>query len=472
MKRTIVTLSLLLAPALLLALAVPAAAQSPLQEIETEPYGAYGGVDYVRHVGRFVGTAAGGPYSVPFEIIAPADLSQGNRRILVEPLNQVEGPAVLSRLTPELLFGNGFSYAGICFTPPSPNAFPNHLCQGFQGRGGFTPEGVWVEGKGDAAAIIAAFARALRDDPVAHGLIGVPLKLYSSGFSAPAMVLEDVLHSPQGANLFDLSLLRGVFWPGGTHPLPEPEAGLVMMIETEAEVIAVNAAALRGTSATYRSYEVAGAPHADGVPGFPALEWTPVLRALFVAGDRWATGVADPPYSAVLADNPEAEDGIARDENGNALGGIRLPDLEVGRRRYIAITVSFPVASVGLSEESYPRGGPSFGGLEELSCTPKADGNARFPDHETYVQRFREAAQELVAQGYLLQEDADRMIGEAEGSDVGKPGACDTAAAPSVLPETGYQTPAGHYAGLAIVVGLASLAVGVASRRRIRKPRS
>jgi hypothetical protein len=442
------------------------------QGIETTPYGTYGGVDYVRHVGTFAGTAAGGPYSAPFELIVPADPSQGNRRVLLEPLNQVEGSAVGSRLTPELLFGGGFSYAGICFTPPWPGAFPGHLCTDFQGRGGFTREGIWIEGKGDAAEIVAAFARALRDDPVAHGLIGIPLKLYSSGASAPAMILDDILHSPSGANLFDMSLLEGVFWPGGIHTLPEPDAGLVMMLASEAEVIAVNASALRGTAATYRSYEVAGAPHAAGVPDFPALDWAPVLRALFVAGDRWATGVADPPPSAVLANDANATDGIARDENGNALGGIRLPDLEVGRRRYIALAVSAPPASAGLSEDTYPLGLPMFGGLEDLACTPKADGSARFPDHETYVRRFSEAAQQLVADGYLLQDDADRMIVEAQASSVGTPEECLAPTVAEVLPETGHPAHATPHAEMAILAGLILLAMGTALHRRIKDPRA
>jgi hypothetical protein len=43
------------------------------------------------------------------------------------------------------------------------------------------------------------------------------------------------------------------------------------------------------------------------------------------------------------------------------------------------------------------NGWPMFGGFEDLTCTPRADGGTRFADHAAYVRRFREVAQELGA---------------------------------------------------------------------------
>ena len=78
--------------------------------------------------------------------------------------------------------------------------------------------------------------------------------------------------------------------------------------------------------------------------GTTPLDWTPVARALFLAGHRWATEGIEPPPSAYLTEAPEGqidpvyqaeyglelETGIARDENGNALGGH--PDAGPGDR--------------------------------------------------------------------------------------------------------------------------------------------
>ena len=113
-----------------------------------------------------------------------------------------------------------------------------------------------------------------------------------------------------------------------------------------------------------------------------------------------------------------------------------------------------------------------FGGLEDLACTPKADGSARFPDHETYVRRFSEAAQQLVADGYLLQDDADRMIVEAQASSVGTPEECLAPTVAEVLPETGHPARAACNAEMAILAGLIFLGVGTALYRQSREPRA
>jgi hypothetical protein len=104
-----------------------------------------------------------------------------------------------------------------------------------------------------------------------------------------------------------------------------------------------------------------------------------------------------------------------------------------------------------------------FGGFEDLKCTPRADGGIRFEDHATYVSRFRETAQTLVADGFLLQEDADRLIAEAEASDVGTPEAC--APAPALLPESGGSASIGLEVWAALLAGLVLVGAGIGLRR-------
>jgi hypothetical protein len=93
----------------------------------------------------------------------------------------------------------------------------------------------------------------------------------------------------------------------------------------------------------------------------------------------------------------------------------------------------------------------------------------RFVDHAAYVRRFREVTQELVAAGFLLPEDADRMIAEAEASNVGSPEVC--VPAPTTLPETGERANWGPYVQLAILVSLILVGAGLCLRRLTAAPR-
>jgi hypothetical protein len=43
-----------------------------------------------------------------------------------------------------------------------------------------------------------------------------------------------------------------------------------------------------------------------------------------------------------------------------------------------------------------------------------------YPTHETYVAAVTAAAQDLVAKRYILAEDADAYVAEAERSDIGR----------------------------------------------------
>jgi hypothetical protein len=149
------------------------------------------------------------------------------------------------------------------------------------------------------------------------------------------------------------------------------------------------------------------------------------------------------------------ETGLARDENGNALGGIRLPDLEIGRGQYIA-----------LDPESF-FGFGLFGAFKELQCEPLADGSARFADHASYVSQFTQQVQALAEQGFLLPEDADRLTAAATASNVGDPAAC----LPADLPKAGQATGDGSFSRLLLLGGLLLIAAGLGLRQHVQAPR-
>ncbi len=109
------------------------------------------------------------------------------------------------------------------------------------------------------------------------------------------------------------------------------------------------------------------------------------------------------------------ETGIARDANLNALGGVRFPDVEVGRAQFIASLLDF---------EFFPDLPGLIGAWFDLQCVPLADGSPRFASHGDYVKRVVQQANALRKSGFLLEADAEALKQQAAESEVGKPGTC------------------------------------------------
>jgi len=392
--------------------------------VTSEPYGTFNGIAYVKYEGRFVGLADG-EYDVPFEIIAPEDPNQGNGIAIVEPFHPLgDAGALKGYLTPEFLLERGFSHAGIGYREDAADPMAWYL-------------------EDDPIEILNNYALCLREDDAARDMVGDLDWLYGVGVSRVTVPLLALLAS-EGTAVLDFSFLFVPSWEVGTYT-QHPSSNNIMVFLTEWDLVdsarwGLNTDALRGSSETYRSYEVAGGPHVPDIQwvrkicmetygitseGTTPLDWSPAARALFLAGHRWTTEGIEPPPSAYLAEAQEGEidpvyqaeyeleleTGIARDENGNALGGIRLPDLEIGRGQYIALD---PLSFFGFG---------LFGTWEDLQCE-SLDGRDRFRNHGKYVSQFVRQTRELVREGFLLEEDAERMIEGAAESDVGKPHSC------------------------------------------------
>ena len=108
---------------------------------------------------------------------------------------------------------------------------------------------------------------------------------------------------------------------------------------------------------------------------------------------------------------------VARDSYGNALGGLRLPDIDV------------PIA---LDNGYCVTGGPcDFSTVTKYIGThvpfTKAVLDSLYPTHASYVNKYKTYAQTAVAQGFLLQDDANEAIAVAESSIIGEGLNCDGA---------------------------------------------
>ncbi len=213
--------------------------------------------------------------------------------------------------------------------------------------------------------------------------------------------------------------------------LPVP----VVRAMTETDVGSVLANGTRQTdTANFRYYEIAGAAHVtihkdvEVIPGLLFLEDFclnpmntladgPVFgsfpqRAMWKNLDDFVRFGTPMPASLLLAESGGV---IVRNAIGNAMGGVRTTDMDVPINEYTPHNTADPTLP------------PALLPLAELACFlagsvfPLSDPIIDFfyPTHQVYLQRVIDSADALVAQGFLLPEDRDFLIGRAALSTVG-----------------------------------------------------
>lgn len=426
-------------------LAGSSSAAATMSGITSEPFGTFDNVEFVRYTGRFQGTTSLGDYDVPFEIVAPADPSQGSGTVLLEPPHW--GFPTLGRdfwIGRSLIFGRGMSYASVGFGVDGFNILDPSVPDLVIAGDAVEDPGVLKFAGPSDEEILIQFAEALRDNPFAVQMLGTIERTFAFGVSRSADILVETHQAISGtdsADIFDLTLLHLASWeatfphpglPGGDFErtggafAPLEDIGRVIYLQAEGDLLAFDAEQFElsvGTSG-YRVYQIAGTAHLPTRDN--PLDHVAVMRATFVAADKWMRFGIAPPPSTLLQAAPEGEidsiygveTGIARDSDGNALGGVRLPELEVGQALFIASDPS--TSTLGI-----PFLSPLTGSTADLTCEPLPDGSVRFPNHGDYVNDYAHQANLLVNQGYLLPDDAEAMKERAAESNIGKPGSCD-----------------------------------------------
>jgi hypothetical protein len=183
-----------------------------------------------------------------------------------------------------------------------------------------------------------------------------------------------------------------------------------------------------------RVYEIAGASHVRvrqancELP--PAkLDWSPVSRATLLHLDNWVAKGTEPPASRLMpleaakgdptvlrapAHLPKAVIEIPkRDEDGNSIGGVRLPDMQVplGVNARQNPPLSFLCALAG-AYVAFP--------LTKEDADIKHDGHRpmleRYKTRNEYVSLVRAAARDLEREGFLLPDDATIIVHSAAQS--------------------------------------------------------
>jgi hypothetical protein len=151
-----------------------------------------------------------------------------------------------------------------------------------------------------------------------------------------------------------------------------------------------------GTFADVRDATIG--PHMNSLPHFEL--YSMCLHHLV----DWVSNDIVPPRAERLEVGPDGF--FAKDEHGNARGGVRCVQMDVPHSTY-------------QPNPTKADGTPSY--LTVGNDEPFGPEKLRqlYGDTATYVERFNRRLDELVAQGWLLAEDADEMRREAKQIDIG-----------------------------------------------------
>ena len=174
---------------------------------------------------------------------------------------------------------------------------------------------------------------------------------------------------------------------------------------------------------TRPGYETGCVPQQElGWPNIPGVTYTGVITTHYFLdyGPDFDRGiVANAPPSQ--ADRPAYPIFVSKvDEDGNEVAGVRLPPVAAP----IATTTGWALRGPGFAEND---GGEADGQHIPFASTkaerlasgdPRLSLEERYGTHETYVNAVAKAARQLEKDGFLLPEDVQAYIDEADRSDV------------------------------------------------------
>ncbi|RJP32395.1 MAG: hypothetical protein C4527_06055 [Candidatus Omnitrophota bacterium] len=213
-------------------------------------------------------------------------------------------------------------------------------------------------------------------------------------------------------------------------------------------------------------------PPKQGIEQHPTnpLDYRPILRALLVALDQWTREGKNPPpslypridsatlvdwkqksvgfpylpgtrfpeviqqpgwfdygpefeFSGIVSIQPPVSKGVYKvlvpktDEDGNDSAGIRLPEIAVPIGTYTGWNLR--CASAGAENELVDLAGSFIPFAKtkverEKTGDPRLSLEERYKTFDEYVNRFQSAANQLVADRYLLIDDANKLIADCE----------------------------------------------------------
>lgn len=207
----------------------------------------------------------------------------------------------------------------------------------------------------------------------------------------------------------------------------------VIRYQTQTEVAGFGSNQVRQKDDEYpllRTYEVAGGSHVDAYRDSqaglalqrdlgldasfcpkPALSYNPVNSGLYEAAtllmlEAWIRDGRKPPSSRFMSlTTEEGKVKLARDAQGNVIGGVRPPELEAPLGSYVESNSGQGFCGL-------------FGGFKPFDA---ATLQRLYPRRQDYLRRFTAAARAAVKEGFLDQADAERLVRSARRSGTAAP---------------------------------------------------
>ena len=448
----------------------PAKLSTPEAPAGSEPFvpsGSFEGdpeeFDYVEEEWFASGEADGHPYTTTVYVRRPRDAAKFSGTVIVEPVHAASAAPIFI-YTSAYVMRSGHGWAAICSQKSVLDGFvkPSSAER-------YASTEIWADtppldtaGVGGAAVptdpearaammermrnmnalstpILAQVGAAIAngDGPFAgYGLRHVILAGHSQ---TGGVVTEYIANGHDAYRNEDGSPVYHGFFPSGAPSVQfGPRDVPLVQVLSDGDIAAVNGPWRQGRGYRrddsdepgdrYRLYELAGAGHmgtrnapyndnamwqndpigtAGNVPKDAAMNSLPHSELFSVGLDhlvKWVDQGVVPPRAERIEIGPD--DLFVKDECGNSKGGVRSAQMDVPRNTYLS--------NPGVNDD----GSPAFGVVGIEFPLPAETLQRLYRDHQDYVDQFSRRVDELVAEGWLLAEDADGMRNEAEKAAV------------------------------------------------------
>jgi hypothetical protein len=394
--------------------------------------------------GRWTAERAGSaPFKTRAVVRRPSDPARFNGTVIVEWNNVSAGSEIFEAGDTSVIFDEGFAYVAASAQRVGVHGFDTNP-QGLRTWDPERYESLHIEDDAVSYGVFTEVARAFaggRPTSPIDPLGGLEVRaLLAMGGSQSAGRLVAYLNAIQPLErVFDGFI--AFTWFGSGFSIDDPSVldlnagGLaalvryptrirddlevpVMVVNSECETLSCSTVR-QPDSDRFRFWEVAGAPHGprihmerivpkmerDGVhlpaeldpEALSPVPWAPVLDAAIAHVHRWINGGPPPPRRPFI-EIEGAPPRIRRDADGNAVGGVRVPEQQVTLSR-----------NVGAIEEA-----GEAGLMGSWSPLPAEVVRARYPDRAAYLAQFESAAQAAVDAGVLRPRDAADAVERAK----------------------------------------------------------
>ena len=376
------------------------------------------------------------PYTTAMIVRRPSDPAKFNGIVVVEWLNVSSGyPLDVDwGMAREAFLREGYAYVGVNVQRAGLLGVQKLKQYGSRYAIGSIPD------DDISYDILSQVGQAVRDQS-ARVLGGLkPLKVLASGHSQSAIRLNTYVNAIQPIEqVFDGFLVHGRAslterigagdrMPFGAAIRSDTKVP-VFLLQSEADVALSPSTSRQADTDRIREWEVAGSAHADqylldniGLVSEREVGWKPpqclnavnampfymVEIAAFHHLKEWVTQGTPPPIAPRM--RFDAFGAVKRDAHGNAIGGIRLAEIEA------------PIAKYGPA--NFTRGSLAF--LDLFACVaggstyPFTAGKLKslYPTRSDYVTKYKAAADAALAKGWIRPADHANAIQRAQAAPI------------------------------------------------------